>query len=548
MRSPEQSYSQFEDSKKGISRRNFLKGAGALTTTAVVGFGAPDGNPSHVDVDDYRYDSQKADDLLANLEPEQIEGLGKIREYRIKLGLTPYPKTILESVIKGNTEWQFASDPFKNELPETLYSYGMLNEHLQNSAFGENAGRLVRRIQVNPNSPNEFSFLGSSTDRVCTIGYNTSIHPLDSYGITALHEAIGHGSDPSDNSLLYPLPLLIDVEKGRAQMLSQAFDIEGQFYNHPNDLMYPLLKRKMGELIANRSYKGNLSEVFEGEIAPSVAKNIIHAECETQGPGAEELKFNKRMCERLGELFIDHNRSGAIPFSPEVKKVYTTQLESSLKEIYAEMVRLTLMDASLVENNNDIINGLTTVLSAIQGKDIDLEKVRSAMSAIPQEVVDRREMEVEWVAALLPKPPLHPEFGKSIGYDDNPQFLRARQQNTNFVRQVDAFTQFVSEGKLPDGVKSSYASAVCLEFAQARSAIEGVYPFLKTVTNPSLDSQFDPNLHIWEIHEVEGALANSYVRSLLTKLAEKPFEIDVAAVSQKTKILNKFIESPAFGS
>lgn len=547
MRSSEHLYSSSNShqySERSLSRRNFLKGASAVATAAFVGMGASDRNPAHSDSGEYRYDTQKTDILFLKLDEESQRKISHIRHYREQIGLAPYPDTIIQCVLQDNHEWQFESDPFSNELPETLYSYGMVNEHMQSVAFGNNAGRLVRRITVNSQAPSLYSFMGNASDRVCTIGYNTSAIDLNGYMETALHEAIGHGSDPSDNPLLYPTNVLLDVELGRSQMLSQAFSVEGQFLNHPNDLMYPQLKRNIGEIIASQYYKGDLSPAFLKKEDGEIAQTVIDEEKDSH---FSELRFNKKVCERLGDSFIKLNANGELLFSPELAQFYSTRLESSLKEIYAEMVRLSMSHPEELQHNTTLLEGCRAVLSAIQGKEVVLDEIRQSIFALPPEVVERQEVERSIQAALTPRSPLV----SSPFYEDSPNkplILRAQKEQVLFQQQKNDFLLFVDEGILPESSLMPFFRKHCEDYAKARSIIEKEYPFLKHITTAQYDMQFDPNLDIWDIRKIETAMDNTYTRKLLADLIHSPQTIDIDEVRKRTKVLSQFISSPAFGS
>ena len=82
------------------------------------------------------------------------------------------------------------------------------------------------------------------------------------------------------------------------------------------------------------------------------------------------------------------------------------------------------------------------------------------------------------------------------------------------------------------------------KFTLSYSHVANKYQMLKDTFAQQYDESFDPELHIWEIREIELAMDSGFVRNLL--VSDSITEQTMADINYKQNILNKFIENPVF--
>ena len=63
-------------------------------------------------------------------------------------------------------------------------------------------------------------------------------------------------------------------------------------------------------------------------------------------------------------------------------------------------------------------------------------------------------------------------------------------------------------------------------------------------TAQQYNESFDPELHIWEIREIEAAIDIGFIRSLLADLSN--FDNYYEDVQRRSQVLEGFVNSPAF--
>ncbi len=515
-----------------MSRRAFLKvfgvtagAAGAWVISSSIAQFLPE-------VHAYSIPKQIENSDLSN---ESKKMMSEIIKFRVSLGLEGLPAEVIPGLLKKDV-WKPEQEDFTNLLPEKNKSYGIRIDELTRILFGKNSRRLVKGVRQDPSSPYGITF--DTNARECLLDEDIHRIPIEKdFTDFVLHEAAGHGSDPSLN-LPLPPDILIKTEYGKWMALSQCLSIEGQFLNHPNDLMFPLLKTSIGEKIGrtiteNLNISGLMHEENTGIVNQEITK-IARA----RGKSIEDLKFNKKACKEIGEVLISLLRSGQIKFTGSLKKVFTDGMEKVCVEIYAEMVKYAVMYPNLIGQNLNITMGIENVFSAIQERPVNIEVLRGLIKQPGKDVLDRYVLEKTFLAK-------RPNESADIQTLTEKQQERARQEQEDFQRRNKAFKDFLDRGHIPGSldVHSDQIESVA-KFAKLTSRIVNKYPMLKDTHIQQYDNLFDPNLHIWEIKEIERAMDTGFIRDLTAD--SNVSNHDLTQIINNNKILEKFVNSEAF--
>ena len=535
------------------SRRKILRGAAGLAIgmgTGVVGGGAVIAGGSKVrsEIESMHQDSGVKVELVANpnyaRRVERQELLTEIADYRSSLGLSPTPPELAGKLDDMTTEWLVPEREFQNELPEYLQSYGDENRRVQDIALGENAGRLVKRIVVDQTRPNALYFSGINGDRKCIVGPWLNQEPIDGYIDAVLHEAVGHGTDPAPTlgTSIYPADVLFKVSHGKWRMLSQAFEIKGQFLNHPKDLMLPQMQKDIGRNIA----QGFVNNNVEGLLADGgidVITGIVQEIAQREGKAPKDLKFNKRRSQEIGTKILEMQRQGNVHFSKKTQDWYDMSVEQSLREIYAEMMRMAILRPDEIGSNPEIMSGCEEVLSAVQGKSVDLRDVHDAV-ALKDPAISAKNMQEQLALGMEVQGPMQfPLVMKPLNVPEN----TAKQQYNGYVQENNAFNTFVDMVQLPGNVDpDSEVATAAKTFAYFLNEINKKYNIKNVVGH--LDMTFDPEMHIWDIDTVERSFDATYARDLVQKLRANPDSVDLKDLRNRNKILGDFFFSPVFGT
>jgi hypothetical protein len=506
-----------------FSRRTFLRLSGAGLAGGLVGY--------------------VGGRLLANSIVEEArldEGtlLSETITFRESLDLEGLPEELVKGLLEKK-EWTTGIDQFSNELPVKIQSYGMRIAEVLQSLCGENAGRLVKGARVDKNFPYGIAFSGG--DRKCIVSDSISSMPIKTeYMNFVLHEAGGHGTDPV--SMEYPLKMLIKIEHGKWKALSQMLSIEGQFLYNPGDLMFPLLKKKVGETVGYWYVTGqNLSNIFD-EANINLVNSELEAIARERGRKLQDLKFNKSVCKELGGKLVSLLRSGKIKFSGDLKKTYQSGMESAGVEIYAEMVKYALVYPDLIKGNKMIVGGISEVFSTIQGRKVSIEKLREAIKNPSKEVLERNASEKVLLEKLKGEEVIDSQGARPLSPEEEEI---ARKQQEEFDLREKAFNDFVSNGELPEYLEiNEPEKSIVVEYAKLYSKIVNKYPMLTDTFASQYNESFDPELNIWEIREIETAMGSEIARTIT---GSKSLDNQTIEEIQKRILpLEKFVDSPAF--
>jgi hypothetical protein len=190
------------------------------------------------------------------------------------------------------------------------------------------------------------------------------------------------------------------------------------------------------------------------------------------------------------------------------------------------------------------------VISAISGKeDVDLQELRREILEENREIIamSKKEKELEGVANDV-------ILGEAVQEDLGKQEEEVQEFVTVISEQQERksdYERFMFDGLLPKDLETTLnedGKRLLYNYAQACSTVASEYNLLAYNTNPELNWDFDPRMHIWEIEKVEEAIGNSYIRDLL----EHPEKLQEVRVQHKvehyTRVLGDFIGSEAFGT
>lgn len=386
--------------KGKISRRDFLKLSGGVIGGWLIGSVAGRWIAE-------TYGNEIAEQIgqikLSEEAKKMIPGIVRFRE---SLGLEGLPAEIGQCFFKKES-WTSKSENFTNALPEKNRSYGLRINEIMIILFGQNGQRLVKGAKTDYKYPYGMCF--DPNDRQCNVSDTVHCIPIeDKFTDYVLHEAAGHGSDPSLN-LIMPPELLIKVEYGKWMALSECLSVEGQFLNHPHDLMFPLLKRSIGETVGKSMVVNRGIDDIVDERSIASVTQIIAKVAERRRKYIGDLKFNKSVCREIGGALVSLLRNGQIKFRGELKKEYQNSMEIACVEIYAEMVKYALLYSDLIGRNQNILNGVKQVFSAFQDKPVaDIDDSRIKIQSPSKNVLDRYVAEKAFLTQIITAPALSP--------------------------------------------------------------------------------------------------------------------------------------------
>lgn len=510
-----------------ISRRNFLKlgisgiagmGIGSLISRFIIG-----------DLPNFKE---------RNLTEEEKRLINEIISFRRSLGLEELPREVqIENPKK--VKWSSEADSYVDDLPEDKRSYSMMIHDVILKIFGNNATRIVKGSKIDPEYPYGMSF--DPKTRFCNISASVNQIPLREFTDYILHEACGHGSDPSTAIGIYPFDLLLRILHGKWRALSKAFLIEGQFFNHPGDLTFPLVKKYVGKIVG-LYFTGNQEIPIVDVQSNFIVKELVEKIARKRGRDIKTLKFNKSVCREIGEELISLLRQGKIKFEGDLKKTYQEILEYACCEIYAEMFKYAILYPEEINNDQDIIEGIKEVISAIRGqsdnKDLSFSELRESIINPSDEVLKRHQAEKVYLNETAQN------SNSSVFSFEEQEKLKKQQEEFQALEKT--FEIFKNDGKIPPALvyQDEKKRQIVERFAQLYSLVIKKYPILEDTFAVQYKDIFDPEMHIWEIWQVEDAMDSGFVRNLL--LSGNISDEIVDEILSKIKIIEGFVNSPAF--
>lgn len=486
-----------------ISRRSFLEVAAGGAIGGVIGTGL-------LKMRDHEVKS--AIGFLEDaVNPELYQD---IINYRRTLGYTSDLLLFDRATVSPDSQGAFL-----NSLPESLSEHGDVVKNTLDIALGENATRFVKEVKVGESAPSGI-FFNVGPERSCNISYSYSspAHSQDFLNI-ALHEAIGHGTDPDLTDGIFSFQNLIQAEHGRWKMVAQSFSVPDQFFQHEYDQMKPFLERELGAAIAwTYRTQGFETNIRTGQdTLQKVLDNIAHEE----GKSLQDLKFNKRISKKIGNEVLALVRSGDVQLTGGLQQTYEANMDTALFEMYAEMMKLSITSPEVLQGNPEILEGCEEVLSAIQQKKVDLQSIREQL----------RNLKIESV----PVSNYHTVQANEFESDET-----KKQDANSILANEQQFQNFASHTIDAEG-DSEKPSSILSNFSDCYAQVLREYPELIETYTAHLDEAFDPELDIWEIKRIEWAMDSAFVRESL-----KSEQSNDSVIKEKTDILREFINSSAF--
>jgi hypothetical protein len=516
-----------------ISRRDFLRKAG-ITFFSSLALGAGTGTLL-----------AKVDDAVKEgkigLGEEEKRKLEEIRKYRKSVGLDGLPSDF-ESILQKNNEWK-SGGKFTNNLPVKVFSYGMYIEETTSEIFGKRSTVLVKGCKSDFANPGGIFF--DIGNRFCGVSPYIRQIPLDAgFADTVLHECIGHGSDPDVANGLYPPKEYIAALHGKWKALSQMFSVPGEFLNHPNDKMYPMLKRRVGEQIGKSILiNKNFDQIIKskGGINP---RDEINNLASKMGQDINSLKFNKKVCKTFGQFFIEKLLNQNVEFADVLNNVYQTYIEYVGREIYAEMIRHSVLHSDQV-NNKIIFEGISESLEAASGKHIELNEIRDVLKP-SKKVIDRYQAESKALQdfaneaeSVNTQNANKTNANNQIGLTNSDLQKLEAQEKLSDTRMSD-FDAFMLHGIIPSTVKipEEYKEAV-YTYASLCSQFNVKYPGVIDIDIVNDDS-YDPDVNLWDLEVFASAYDPEFIRNLLMS-SEVSASVNKELVT-KNEILTKFMD------
>ena len=479
-------------------RRNFFKKAaiaGGVVTSYMAG--------TQLGVMRRSQPMETVDNLLSSLEKEEQRMIEEIQDIRKGFNLSPTPAE-LEYALQNPRETDVQKE-FQSDLPEFNKASGMAAEHIAKTLFGDSGSKtLLHRATTDEFLPDYIAF--NFNNRTLTVSAEFPNFTEEKIINTLLHEVGGHGSDPKIGLTIYNRSQLIRAEYGKWNALSQAYAVQEQFFNHPNDLTLPLLKRSLGEVVGNTINQDTKAQLSDPSGIQLIEK-LVNQLAQKKNIPPKDLVFNKQVCMDIGEEIVSHIRNKTLDIHGQLKTVYQDILEGALTEQWAEMERISILNPDLIDHSTTIIEGVETVLSAIQGKPVNLTKLRDEVSdtkIYADRLSDERELRPACENNTLDTFQPRSEMDK----------FKAAAALTEFKQKEDQFTAFVTNGTIPDTI-SAKQKALLTRYSEASKEIVAIHTTLRNTTNQKFDANFDPEIDINEIREIEHSIDSAFIRRIL---------------------------------
>ncbi len=489
-----------------LSRRDFIKlasaGVAALSVSGATKFKDVVGG----------VDFEIAKTLLSE---KSLSLLPEIENFRNSLKLDKYPLELVPGIIQ-NVNWNDEPPKFEINLPENSRQYSDVINQITDLAFGKNKSRLIKGVKFDTKYPDRLIF--DVINRQGIIGANIN-QPISQFIDTMAHEVVGHPSDPAEfyhfTKSLYPPDMLVSIEHGKWRALSQAFLIEGQFFNHPGDAMLPLVAKKLGKIVGEYLTKEQIFlPIFKG-FGEKLAESVVHDIARDFGKSASELKYNKAVCIKLGKRLVESYLKGEVDFSGHLKTSYEEEMEDALREIFAEMVRIAIIHNKYeyLGNNTEIHDGVEEVLQSINTEPINLGEIKKSLYS-------------------------------SIGYDEVD--LPSVKTSNIIEDQYYATVKNLSEPRPPKNTIEELVNQNSTpeeKFVALQRYIVQRYPSLAALISQKFNISFDPEMNLWDIEKIEWAVDANFTNNLINKSLDPKSDPEI---KKRVKILEDFINSPAF--
>jgi hypothetical protein len=217
-------------------------------------------------------------------------------------------------------------------------------------------------------------------------------------------------------------------------------------------------------------------------------------------------------------------------------------MEGAGVEIYAEMIKYSLFFPDLIRSDKTIIGGINEVFSAIQGKKVDIGKLREIVKNPSKEILERNASEKILIEELKTGESASSEGTKPLSPEEEEL---ARKQQEEFEKRERAFSNLVLEGEIPEYLEIDEPErSIVTQYAKLYSQIVRKYPTLIDTLCSQYDERFDPELNIWEIREIEWGMGTEVARTITgsTNLDSQT----IKGIQDRIPFLQNFVDSSAF--
>lgn len=396
---------QIDSDTKSMSRRDFLK-LGLVAGAAGGAIAAKYKLAKDLENESYLGSlgiSSESEEEILKKTPETIEELVSselsserltliqdLAKFRGECGLSTdieKIKTIITDHIPYEKWEESPSFEFENKLPEEMQNRGEYLNNVIQTTLGENGTKLIRSIRKT-NSEGLMAFdVGAARQVLIQKGYDPSTS--GSFLNLAMHEGIGHGTDPLaiTTQLIYPKDTYLKVQRAKYMMLSRAYDIEGAFFNNPGDGALPAAQEEIGRFVFDKFEESSRQSSFGinsylGDEAHSAFLTSLKEVGNVQGRSLQDLEFDYEACRILGKNLINVQRSNGNQLKGELSDVYQDSMEWAYKEIFAEMVKYAIVNPDHFDSDETIMQGAQEVLSAIREDNVGIDSIREEVMQI----------------------------------------------------------------------------------------------------------------------------------------------------------------------
>jgi len=207
------------------------------------------------------------------------------------------------------------------------------------------------------------------------------------------------------------------------------------------------------------------------------------------------------------------------------------------------MVKNAILHPVGIRGDREIMEGISEVVAAISGRPTDLGELGSKIRNPGFRVLERHKDEEEMKTAIDRSRVLDISRPDPTVTAEDTQRLKKEKEKAD-RREAD-FYNFAHLGVIPDKLREEAEGLEELRrFADLYSKVVGKYPSLTDTFAQHLDEAFDPNLHIWEIREIEGAMDSGFVRRMLDSGTLDGENVD--NLKKKSGVLSRFATSGSF--
>ena len=454
---------------------------------------------------------------------EQRQYLQRIRSHMDVLCFAEMPAGIRDAQRDKRESWSYPRTEFENHLPDYIYPWGERTKRVALEMLGPDGTRIVKGAVPEYTLPDRNMFdtvarqVNVATDISAQYPFAKGDDPRNIYSVGVNTHEITHGTDPdSMKPMIYPWSILLAAEDGKWMAVKEVFR-DPKCFSLINSGLYNLsFKQGLGSIVGLAHRAGELTyKVLKGKDKP-LHRAIDSLTQDKIDPG--ELRFNRRISEALGKVFMELMFSGAIAPTEKFQADYQTVAEDHLSEIFAEMGRLNLSGKERFTRVTEY--GVQKVYSAVHGHSVNMHDLRARIQDMDPELVARQ---AQFDKAF--------KLAKTRSEEASRSDEEAMRKVLDQKKDLEAFYR----GRLPQGIdldEDRGDNSDIRFWVQQYSDLAALY----TKSYPALSNDrsapvFDPNIDIADIQKIEAALDYGFVNSLIMKIKEgKQDEINLAGL------------------